>query len=41
MDREDAIEAMVSLEAETAAAMAASTDGEVGTVYVVFIDKVI
>ena len=31
-DREDAIEAMVSLEAETAAAVTASTDGEVGAV---------
>jgi phage terminase large subunit-like protein len=32
LDREDAIEAMVSLEAETAAAVTASTDGEVGAV---------
>lgn len=32
LDSEDAIEAMVSLEAETAAAVTASTDGEVGAV---------
>jgi hypothetical protein len=32
LDSKDAIKAMVSLEAETAAAMTASTDGEVGAV---------
>ncbi len=41
LDGEDAIEATVSLEAKTAAAVTASTDGEVGAVKVVFIDKVI
>jgi hypothetical protein len=32
LDTEDAIEAMVSLEEETAAAVTASMDGEVGAV---------
>jgi hypothetical protein len=32
LDREDAIEAMVSFEAETAAAVTTSMDGEVGAV---------